>query len=628
MKQEIMERSWVEIDLAAFRRNLQFLKGYLQKGQDFLQIVKADAYGHGAKEIAETALAEGAIYLGVANAEEGKLLRIQGIGAPILILSPSLPKEIDEIIKYELVPAISDYRFAETLAEAALRAETVAKVHLKVDTGMHRSGVIIDEAAELYCKILELRNLEIEGVFSHFSSAENDPDFSALQEYLFAKFVSTLPQKPLYVHISNSAGTLSHLGKGCNLARFGIYSFGIDSIGRFSASLSPVMTFKSTLSQIKAYKKGDSVGYNRDWVANTDGIYGIIPIGYADGYDFMLSNKSAVALRNKLCPVIGRVSMDMITIDLSGENQAEIGDEVILLGGKNPDLRAERLAALYGGSAYELLCQVGRRARRFYKSRDHILHSAPMARRDFIAADFGNSKLNQIISSALSRRLQSEEIGELIYREILRSFFFNKDRDVHYRKNFVHEICISESEIEGYYRVHTRLSYRKILGNSYFIVACASSDELLRRYFTRTDVEYRWLLDSALNISGDSFLVDSVKVNGIELRTEISFTDAAVEIRCFHHDIEEFKGSEVEFEICTSTLYPTQSHQLSIFISELTQGVEISFEYPETLGRVEPVSIFSGQDKNPRILREERRITLKTKPQEWVFPLSGVVFTY
>jgi alanine racemase len=628
MKQDIVERSWVEIDLAAFRSNLGFLKGFLQAGQSFLQIVKADAYGHGAREIAEAALAEGAVYLGVANLEEGKLLRIQGIETPILILSPSLPAEIAEIIKYELVPAVSDMGFAQALALAALKAETVAKVHLKIDTGMHRSGIRVEEAKALFTGVSALRNLEIEGIFSHFSSAEHDPEFSATQEALFYGFLDSLPELPRYIHISNSAATLAGLGSRCNLARFGICSFGIDSIGDYAAELSPVMTFKSTLSQVKTFHTGDSIGYARDWIADQDGSYGIIPIGYADGYDFLLSNKGLVTVQDILCPVIGRISMDMITIDLSQVPQAMVGDEVVLLGGKQSRLRAENLAALYSGSAYELLCQVGRRARRFYKSKDHILHSAPLARRDFIATDFGDSKLNQIISSALARRLESEEIGELIYREILRSFFFNKDRDVHYRKGFVHEIRFAGSETEGFYRAQTRLNYRKILGNGYFIVACAASDETLRRYFMRTDVEYRWLLDSALNISDDSFLVDSVKVNGIELRTELSFTDAAVEIRCFHADIEELKGSEVEFEICTSTLYPTHSHQLSVFIGELTQGVEISFEYPPALSPVEPVSIFSGQEKNPPILRQDNRIVLKTKPEEWVFPLSGVVFTY
>lgn len=628
METRINERSWVEIDLAAYVQNLRFLKSHLHPGQDFMQIVKADAYGHGAREIAEAALAEGAAYLGVANAEEGKLLRIQGISAPILILSPSLIPEIGEILKYDLVPAVSDLAFAKEIAKHAFESGKNVKIHLKIDTGMHRSGVRSDNAMPLYNALRLLPGLEIEGVFSHFSSAEHDVEFCTNQEKLFTGFLAALPQRPRFIHISNSAATLGGFGSGCNLARFGIYSFGIDSIGGYSDKLNPVMIFKSCLSQVKAIKKGESVGYNRDWQALNDGYYGIIPIGYADGYDFMLSGKATVLVNNQLCRVIGRISMDMITISLGEYTQARIGDEVILLGGKQPELRAENLAALYHGSAYELLCQLGRRARRFYKSRDHILHSTPLARRDFIATDFGDSKLNQIITSALAKRLDSDEIGELVYREILRSLFNDKDRDVHYRSNFVHEIRFLTQATEAYYQVETRLRYRKILDSTSFIVACAASDATLRSYFMQKGVEYRWLLDSGLNLDSQSFAVNSVKVNGIEMHKQLSFKPDALEILLSHDELVPMIGSEVDFEISTQTLYPKKNHQLSVFISELTRGVEISFEFPTQLSHVEPVSIFSGQDKNPAITREDGRITLKTKADEWVFPLSGVVFSY
>ncbi|NLN34428.1 MAG: alanine racemase [Candidatus Cloacimonetes bacterium] len=628
MKQNISERSWVEIDLAAFRKNLQFLKGYLKPQQDFLQIVKADAYGHGAKEIAEAALAEGAVYLGVANLEEGKLLRIQGIDAPILILSPSLPNEIDEIIKYNLVPAVSNMDFALKLSKAALKAEHWVKIHIKIDTGMHRSGCRSDKALSFLEDIAALPSLEIEGIFSHFSSAENDPDFSRMQERLFRELIDRIPRKIPYVHIANSAGLISGKADFCNLVRLGIFSFGIDSIGTLTDSLTPVMTFKSSLSQIKEIKLGESVGYQREWIAPRDGHYGIIPIGYADGYDFLLSNKGKVLVSGCICPVIGRISMDMISIDLSAVPKAKCGDEVVLLGNDHPELRVENLAALYNGSAYALLCQVGRRARRFFKTKDHILHSAPLARRDFIAADFGDSKLNQIISSALAKRLQSDEIGDLIYREILRTFFYNKDRDVHYRRGFIHEIRFSDSDNEAYFKADTRLRYSKVLESDYFIVACAASDEILRGYFMRKDVEYRWLLDPSLILNTENFKVNSVKVNGLSLSSSLKHSPEALEIRCSHPDLEQLRGKELEFEINTSTLYPKSSHQLSVFISELTRGVEISFSYPKSLGHVEPVSIFSGQQKNPLLSYNGQCITLKTKADEWIFPLSGVVFTY
>ncbi len=627
MKDSIQERSWVEIDLAAFQDNLQLLKTYLRPGQSFMQIVKADAYGHGAKEIAEIALTQGAVYLGVANLEEGKLLRIQGITAPILILSPSLSSEIEQIIRYDLSLGVTDPEFAEELSKAATKANKSVKIHLKLDTGMHRSGIWFEEGTALYDRVSALPGLEIEGIFSHFASAENDSEFSRLQETRFAEFVQALPRAPRYVHISNSAGLIRGYGAYCNLVRFGISSFGINTTGK-ELGLKPVMTFKSTLSQIKAFKEGDSVGYQREWTAKSSGHYGIVPVGYADGYDYLLSNKAMVLIDEVLCPVIGRISMDMITVDISGVLEPRISDEVMLLGTGDEAIRAEHIASLYQGSAYELLCQVGRRARRYYLSKAHFLHSSPLARRDFVSSDFGDSKLSQIISSALNQRLDSQEIGELIYREILRTFFYNKDRDVYYRKQFQHEISFDKSENPAYYRAKTTLRYKKVLNADHFIIACAASSDILRGYILRTDVEYRWLLDSDLQLKAENFELNAVKVNGLDLKTEIKSGEGYLEILCSHPDLHKLGGQEVEFEINTNTLYPTASHQFSVFITELTRGVEISFSYPENLSNVEAVTIFSGQQKNPPITRTDQKIMLKTLEDEWVFPISGVVFCY
>jgi len=628
MMHKINERSWVEIDLDAFRHNLLLLKSLLQPGQGFMQIVKADAYGHGAREIAEVALQEGAEYLGVANLEEGKLLRIQGITAPILILSPSLESEIPGIIEHNLVPSVSEISFAQALNEAA--AGQILKLHIKIDTGMHRSGILCPEALELHHQIKKLKHLSIEGVFSHFASAEQDDTFSTVQQQRFDTFLDSLPDHPKYVHLDNSAALVRGYGKSTNLVRLGILSFGINTMGEHPPvqDLKPVMTFKSIISQIKRIAQGESVGYNRDWHASEDTIYGIIPIGYADGYDFLLSNKGQVLCKNRLYPVIGRISMDMITVGLGSSSKVRPGDEVTLLGAGHPSIRAEQLAILYKGSPYELTCQIGRRARRYYFKNGELRHSTPLLRRDFVSSDFSDSKLNEIIESALAQRLQSEEIGELISREILRSFFFHKDKELHYRHNFVHVVNFIESSRPGYYLAQTRLSYQKILSHGYFLIACAPTNEALRSYFLRADVEYRWLLDDSLMLDAEVFTVATVKVNGITLETEIRHTDTSLEIRCSHPRLAELVGQSVGFEIATTTLYPTSAHQFSVFISELTQGVDISFSYPSALKTVEPVLIFSGQDKNPEIIRAAQNIRIRTKAQQWVFPLSGVVFSY
>ncbi|MDY0152895.1 MAG: alanine racemase, partial [Candidatus Cloacimonas sp.] len=439
---EHKDRSWVEVNLSAFRDNLSFLKSRMEPSQSFLMIVKADAYGHGAAEISRVAIECGAIYLGVANPEEGKLLRIQNCLAPILVLSPSLESEIATIIANKLCPSVSTYEFANSLNKAAVLAQTIVPIHIKVDTGMHRSGAEQSEFNELFHKVAQLKHLYIEGIFSHFAAAESDNDFCHLQEQRFEALLNQLPIKPKYIHIANSNAVLNKNGNACNLVRLGILAYGVNTSAH-ELPLQAVMTFKATLSQVKKIKQGETVGYNRTWIADRDGKYGIIPIGYADGYDFLLGNQAQVLLKGHLCKVIGRVSMDMITIELSDVPHAEVGDIAILMGADEPAVRAESIASLYVGNPYELLCQVGRRAKRYYYEHDKLLHSAPLSRRDFVPDDFNDTKLNQIIESAIAQRLQSEEIGELIYKEILKSFFYNKDKDIHYRHNFHHEISFS-----------------------------------------------------------------------------------------------------------------------------------------------------------------------------------------
>lgn len=628
LQKKITDRSRVEIDLSAFKANLNILKQYLSPQQQFMMIVKADAYGHGASEISQIACSEGAVYLGVANPEEGRLLRLQGLKSPILVLSPCLKNEIKLILDNNLAVNVSSYDFAKDLNKAAKIRNIKAIVHLKVDTGMHRSGILDSEFLSFYSKIAEMDNLVIEGIFSHFASAENDLEFSQLQEERFRKIIDKLPAKPKYVHINNSHALVNGLGKGTNLVRIGIMAYGIQIPSHNDIGLQPVMTFKTTLSQIKQIKKGESIGYNRAWIAPKDCIYGILPIGYADGYDFMLSNCGVVWLNNQLCQVIGRISMDMICIDLSEVKAPAIGDTAILLGGESKEIRAENLVAHYNGSSYELLCQVGRRAKRYYFQDGKLLHSTPLSRRDFVPDDFPDTKLNQIIESAIAQRMQSIEIGELIYREMLRDFFFYKDKDIHYRHNFQHQIVFSCSLNAGYYKAATTLSFDKVLSNDYFLVACASSDEVLRHYFKRNDVEYRWLMDDSFKLNTENFIVCLAQVDELILETSVNYINDCLEIKCSHPDLKKKIGRKVHFMINTQTLYPISTHQFSVFITELTRGVNISFHFPQDIASVDCVPFFSGQDKDPLVNITNNEISVSSRPDEWIFPVSGVVFAY
>ncbi|MEA2096606.1 MAG: alanine racemase, partial [Candidatus Cloacimonadota bacterium] len=560
------DRSWTEIDLTNFKSNLIELKKFFHPQADFMQIVKADAYGHGAFQIAKKAIECGAVSLGVANLQEGLLLRYQGMKIPIVILSPSLENEIEQILENDLIPTISTLDFAEKLNKSGK-----CKIQINIDTGMGRSGFHFDDAFKSINKILNFKNIEIDGIFSHFSSVEDDPDFTQLQSDRFEEILSKLYLKPKYIHISNSSGVVTFPNKYTNLVRLGLLSYGIYSNTEMKdkVNLKPVMTFKSHITQIKSAKKDDSIGYNRTFMVPNDMNYAVLPVGYADGYDFLLSNKGKVVIKNNVCDIVGKISMDMIAVDISTVAEPEVGDEVILLGDDNENITAENLTSLYDGLSYELLSQIGRRAKRYYKENGKIIDSSPLLRRDFMPKDFSDDKLGNIIETAIEQRLQSKEIANLVHEDILKRLFAEKDKDIQYRRNFKHSIKFEESVKSpfgsgnkrglDYYLTKTTLSFTKILQNDYFYVACAKTEDDLGKYFLRNDVEYRWLLDNSIDLEEMFFNVTSVKVNDIELYNEMKIADGCIEIKCYHPDLKSLVGKEVDFSISTKTYYPKSS---------------------------------------------------------------------
>ncbi len=635
----ISDRSWTEIDLSAYRWNLRKLRGFVQPETRVMQIVKADAYGHGAYEIAKAAIDEGIDFLGVANAEEGALLRYQEIEIPILILSPSFENEIDLILEYNLIPTVSDLCFAQALSNAC--GDRTIPIHINIDTGIGRSGIHHTEAVEIIKEIAGLANLRIDGIFSHLSSSEEDHDYSLHQYKIFLNVLIQLADivRPSWIHLCNSAGVVSFRDESTEdfltvfpeaktLVRLGLLTYGVYPHPSFveRIELRPVMTFKTRVGQIKKALKGESIGYNRTYVVEENMKYAILPVGYADGYDFLFSGRGKVMIRGKVCLVLGRVSMDMIAVSLQGVDDTEIGDEVIVLGS---NLRVEDLVRLYGGSSYELMCQVGRRARRYYIDEQQIVSSAPLARREFFSPDFSDNRLNRIIEASIRQRLESSEIAGIIYQDVLSRFFRDKDHDIRYRTDFVHTIEFIEPEVFGDYLItKTSLTFKKQLQNNYFIVACANNPDFLQRYFERNDVEYRWLLDDSLALDEKLFDVLSPRIDEFDLITEKRIVGGCIEIRCHHPELKNLVGKEVKFSIPTRTWYPASANQMSVFINEPTRGVKVAFTYPPSIHKVDPVAIFAGKTRFPDIQRDDHTISVSVEPDQWVLPNSGIVFSY
>jgi len=630
---ENIDRSWTEIDLDNFKSNYNNLRKFLPENRSIMQIVKADAYGHGAFQIARKAVEAGARFLGVANADEGMQLRIRKIDLPILILSPSLDTELEQLIKYDLTPTISDIGFAERLNIKAQDLGIIKKVHININSGMGRCGIPIVNGLQVFKRLYYLNNLEIEGIFSHYSSSEDDIRYTEKQAEKFKEFILNLKYVPEFIHIANSSAVVNFNDDFTNLVRIGLLSYGIytDNKVEDKIDLKPVMAFKSYIIQVHTAQINESIGYNRTFICSRKTRYAVLPVGYADGYDYLLSNRGKVLINNKMCDVIGKVSMDLITVDITDHPNVKKMDEVVLLGHDRKELRAENLTKLFNGSSYELLCQIGRRAKRYFKENGKIIASSPLLRRDFVSSDYSNIKLNRIIEAAIGERLHNKEMANLLYNDFLEKFIAERDLDIHYRKCFKHTVEFKDHPnpvMSDYYSVETTLKFSKILQNDYFYVACARNEEILERYFLRKDVEYRWLLDESIVLDKNFFNISEVKVNGIELNIESKVEKGCLELYCYHKKMKELVNRKVDFSISTRTYYPKKYNQLAVFISEMTQGVEINFKYGDLLQNVEAIPIFSGKNKFPLLQKNKGNFKISSPDDEWIFPVSGVVFVY
>ncbi|MEA1971860.1 MAG: alanine racemase, partial [Candidatus Cloacimonadota bacterium] len=572
------ERSWIELDLSNFTYNIEQIKSK-SLSSDFMQIVKADAYGHGAFEISRKAISLGAKYLGVANITEAKALRLRDINIPILILSPSLNSEIDEIIKYNITPTVSSYNFCDTLHKKAKRNNQKINIHINIDTGMGRSGFTSEEFHTNFDKIQKMKFINIEGIYTHLSSSETDENYSLNQYKSFIKLLSQIQFKPKFVHLANSVASIKYNFPEANIARLGLLSYGIypnDNIRKI-ISLKQVMSFHTKISQIKTAEIGEPIGYNRTYIAKSKTKYAVLPVGYADGYDFLLSNKGVAQLHNQLCPVIGKISMDMTTIDVSNIESVQIGDEVLLLSNEVLELNADKIVAIYNGLSYELLCQLGRRAKRFYREDKKIITSSPISHRDIIFSDFNNNKLNNVIETALKQRLDSSDFSAIVYQEFLKDFFFDSDEKIFYRENFNHSIKFSNSQkYPNYFLSETELQFSKRLQNDFFYIVCASNENELYEFLNQRDVEYRWLLDDKI-LQKDSFKITNISINNIPLNIEIMRQSGFIKIKCNHPKLSSLVNKKVHFSISTQTYHPKKSHQFSVFISEITKNVKIRF---------------------------------------------------
>lgn len=371
---------WAEIDLDNIRDNIREIRKSI-KDKEIIAVVKADAYGHGAIDIAPVLLENGADKLAVAVITEALELRKSGINAPIVILGYTPIAFATELIKENIEQTVYDLEYAKELSQIAKENDSDINIHIAVDTGMGRIGFLPNDNGIKAVEIIsKLENIKIEGVFTHFSSAdESDKEYTKYQIKKFNDFIKILESKDIALgckHLSNSAAILDIEEAYFDAVRPGIILYGYypsSEVDKKKIKLKPALTLKSQIVHVKELPSGEYISYGRKYRTQRKSHIATLPIGYADGYTRALYGKAQVIVNGKLAPVVGRICMDQCMIDVTDVGTVKVGDEVVLLGQEGSiKFDADDIADLIDTINYEVVCMIGKRVPRVYKKNGKV----------------------------------------------------------------------------------------------------------------------------------------------------------------------------------------------------------------------------------------------------------------
>jgi alanine racemase len=359
-------RCWVEIDQSALRHNARMGRDRIGSAE-LLAVVKANAYGHGMVDVAQT-LANDAQLFGVANLEEASALR-DALAHPIVILGPALPKERSTIAAGDFIPTISTLEEAQDFSRLA--GTSPVAVNFKIDTGMGRMGVPENDALDLFKKVSALPNIKIHSVSTHLPVSDEDTDYTREELRRFGKIVKQLRSEApgdYKIHVLQSAGLLAFTDPTFDIVRAGIILYGISPLPEFQKILKPVMTWKTRIGLIREMPKGSSISYGRTFITPRKMRIATLTAGYADGYPRHLSNRdAAVLIHGQRCPLLGRVTMDLMMIDVTKIDNVEVGDEVVLMGRQGEfEIPCLELAERADTITWEITTRIGSRVPRVY----------------------------------------------------------------------------------------------------------------------------------------------------------------------------------------------------------------------------------------------------------------------
>jgi alanine racemase len=363
------------IDLAALRWNFQQVRKIVGSGIAVLSVVKANAYGHGAPSVAKALAQAGTESFGVATLEEGIELRAAGIGVPILLLAGAYPEQLGEIIEHRLTPVVSHTQALQRWEHEARGGGAKLSFHLKVDTGMGRIGLRAEEVDNWLPELGKLRALRLEGLLSHFSHAESvEGNYTQMQLRSFQKVAERLRgagYEPSQIHLANSAAVITLPKAHFTMVRPGLMLYGAYPSPKMASKveLKPVLTWKTRVLQLKRVPEGSSISYGQTFITGRESLIATVPVGYADGYHRLLSNRAQVLVRGRRAPVVGRVCMDLTMIDVTDIEGVAEGDEVILLGTQGKaQIAADEMAGWAETISYEIFTSIGARVPRIFEN--------------------------------------------------------------------------------------------------------------------------------------------------------------------------------------------------------------------------------------------------------------------
>lgn len=372
---------WAEINLDNLAHNIREVRRLTHKDAMVTAVVKANGYGHGSVEIAQTFLDNGADRLAVAVLTEAIELRNAGIKAPILVLGYTPTSLFEKAIELDIIQTIYNYDDAKLLSEVAGRLNKQAVIHIKIDSGMGRIGFLPnDESVEAILKISSLPSLKLEGLFTHFAMADYiDKSHARAQFEKFSWIVNKLEERGLNIpikHVSNSAAIIDLPEYNLNMVRAGIMIYGLkpsDEVQLDKVDLKPAMALKARISHLKTVPKGTGISYGQIFVTERESKIATIPIGYADGFTRLLTGKAEVYVNGKRARIVGKICMDQCMVDVTDIENVKVGDEVVLFGYEAGHPHIDEVAGKLGTINYEIACMVGRRVPRVYVSNGEIV---------------------------------------------------------------------------------------------------------------------------------------------------------------------------------------------------------------------------------------------------------------